>query len=297
MNTSIRRVFHMRTRTSLGATLLPLVLLAASSAAQTRGSTPAGDSITIARRGSRAVQPGPTARFTGTVRVEPLFAPTGASRASGASVTFDPGARSAWHSHPLGQTLVVTSGTGRVQQWGGPVQEIHVGDVVWTPPGVKHWHGASPTTAMTHTAIQEWADGRNVDWLEKVTDAQYATPATPAIQPARRTSDMAQDSTPRRGPYADIAPALDEFTQQVLFGQVWERPGLSKRDRSLITVATLVAGYRTNELPYHLKFALQNGVTKDELTELITHLAFYAGWPTANSAIETARKVFAESAK
>jgi 4-carboxymuconolactone decarboxylase len=191
----------------------------------------------------------------------------------------------------------VTSGTGRVQQWGGPVREIHAGDVVWTPPGVKHWHGAAPTAAMTHTAIQESVDGRNVDWLEKVTDAQYATPVIPATPPAGRTSGMAQDSTPKRGPYADIAPALDDITQQVLFGQVWERPGLSKRDRSLITVATLVAQYRTNELPFHLKFALQNGVTKDELTELITHLAFYAGWPPANSAVEIARKVFAESSK
>ena len=108
---------------------------------------------------------------------------------------------------------------------------------------------------------------------------------------------MAQDSTTKTGPYADIAPGLNDFTQQVLFGQVWERPGLSKRDRSLITVAALVAGYRPTELQYHLKLALQNGVTKDELTELITHLAFYSGWPTANTAIEVARKVFAETAK
>src|SRR3954462_6859136 len=108
---------------------------------------------------------------------------------------------------------------------------------------------------------------------------------------------MTDDAGTPRGPYADIAPALDDITQKVLFGQVWERPGLSKRDRSLITVATLVAQYRTNELPYHLKFAVQNGVTKEELTELITHLAFYAGWPSANTAIEIARKVFAESAK
>src|SRR4051812_3998964 len=113
----------------------------------------------------------------------------------------------------------------------------------------------------------------------------------------RRTSHMPDDSTATRGPYADIAPALDQITQQVLFGQVWERPGLSKRDRSLITVATLVAQYRTNELPYHLKLALQNGATKDELTELITHLAFYAGWPSANTAVEIARKVFAETGK
>jgi 4-carboxymuconolactone decarboxylase len=108
---------------------------------------------------------------------------------------------------------------------------------------------------------------------------------------------MPEDSTTRRGPYADIAPALDDITQQVLFGQVWERPGLSKRDRSLITVATLVAGYRTNELPFHLKRALENGVTKQELVEVITHLAFYAGWPAASTAVGIARQVFAESAK
>jgi 4-carboxymuconolactone decarboxylase len=97
------------------------------------------------------------------------------------------------------------------------------------------------------------------------------------------------------GPYADIAPALNDYTRQVLFGQVWEREALPKRDRSLVTVAALVSLYRVNELPFHLKFALQNGVTKDELLELITHLAFYAGWPVANTAIEIARKVFAES--
>ena len=100
-----------------------------------------------------------------------------------------------------------------------------------------------------------------------------------------------------RNPYADIAPALGEYTDRVLFGDVWERPGLSKRDRSLITVATLVALYRTNELPFHLKRALENGVTRDELMELITHLAFYAGWPTANSAVAIARKAFAEDAR
>ncbi len=107
----------------------------------------------------------------------------------------------------------------------------------------------------------------------------------------------AETTQTRRGPYADVAPALDEITQDVLFGDVWERPGLSKRDRSLITVATLVAGYRTNELPFHLKRALENGVTKNELVELITHLAFYAGWPPASTAVGIARQVFAESAK
>jgi 4-carboxymuconolactone decarboxylase len=108
---------------------------------------------------------------------------------------------------------------------------------------------------------------------------------------------VANETKPNRGPYADIAPRLDEITQQVLFGDVWERPGLSKRDRSLITVATLVAGYRTNELPFHLKRALDNGVTKDELVELITHLAFYAGWPAASTAVGIARQVFNETAE
>jgi 4-carboxymuconolactone decarboxylase len=105
---------------------------------------------------------------------------------------------------------------------------------------------------------------------------------------------MPNESKPARGPYADIAPRLDEITHQVLFGDVWERPGLSKRDRSLITVATLIAGYRTNELPFHLKRALENGVTKEELVELITHLAFYAGWPPASTAVSIARQVFSQ---
>jgi 4-carboxymuconolactone decarboxylase len=106
---------------------------------------------------------------------------------------------------------------------------------------------------------------------------------------------MQNEQTPKRSPFADVAPALGEYTDNVLFGEVWERPGLSKRDRSLITVATLVALYRTNELPFHLKRALENGVTKDELVELITHLAFYAGWPSASTAVTIARQVFAES--
>src|SRR6476469_7942713 len=108
---------------------------------------------------------------------------------------------------------------------------------------------------------------------------------------------MTDDPTPRRSPFADVAPALGEYTDNVLFGDAWERPGLSKRDRSLITVATLIALYRTNELPFHLKFALENGLTKGELAEAITHLAFYAGWPTAATAVSIARQVFAESDK
>jgi quercetin dioxygenase-like cupin family protein len=111
--------------------------------------------------------------FTGAVRIDPLFAPPEPTRAAGNLVTFEPGARTAWHTHPLGQTLIVTSGLGRVQRDGGPIEEIRPGDVVWFAPGEKHWHGASPTTAMTHIAIQEKLNGSPVDWLEHVTDEQY----------------------------------------------------------------------------------------------------------------------------
>jgi quercetin dioxygenase-like cupin family protein len=111
--------------------------------------------------------------FTGTVRVDRLFEAPAPARVVGASVTFEPGARTAWHTHPLGQTLIVTSGCGRAQHWGGPIEEIRPGDVVWFPPGEKHWHGAAPTTAMTQIAIQEQLDGKTVDWLEQVTEEQY----------------------------------------------------------------------------------------------------------------------------
>jgi quercetin dioxygenase-like cupin family protein len=127
----------------------------------------------ITRAGAKPSAKGPADWFTGTVRIDPLFNPFDAARVQGASVTFEPGARTAWHTHPLGQTLVVTAGFGRVQREGGPVEEIRPGDVVWFAPGEKHWHGASPTTAMTHIAIQEVKDGKVVDWMDKVTDPQY----------------------------------------------------------------------------------------------------------------------------
>ncbi|MBL0371450.1 cupin domain-containing protein [Rhizobium sp. KVB221] len=129
----------------------------------------------IRRVGSQASGKGPQEWFTGTVRIDPLFGVVRPARAAGNAVTFEPGARTAWHTHPLGQTLIVTSGCGRVQGEGGPIEEIHPGDVVWFEPGEKHWHGASPATAMTHIAIQESLDGKAVDWLEKVTDEQYSS--------------------------------------------------------------------------------------------------------------------------
>ncbi|HEU5273197.1 MAG TPA: cupin domain-containing protein [Xanthobacteraceae bacterium] len=127
----------------------------------------------IRRSGAQPSGKGPADWFSGTVRLDPLFTAPAPARVTGASVTFEAGARTAWHTHPLGQTLIVTFGRGRVQRWGGPIEEIFPGDVVWFPPGEKHWHGATPTTAMVHIAIQEALDGKAVEWMEKVTDEQY----------------------------------------------------------------------------------------------------------------------------
>ncbi len=127
----------------------------------------------IKRNGAKPSAKGPADWFTGAVRIDPLFQAPDPARVAGASVTFEPGARTAWPTHPLGQTLIVTFGAGRVQRWGGTVEEIRPGDVVWFPPGEKHWHGASPTTAMTHIAVQEALNGKVVDWMEQVSDEQY----------------------------------------------------------------------------------------------------------------------------
>jgi quercetin dioxygenase-like cupin family protein len=127
----------------------------------------------IKRSGSQPSQKGPDEYFTGAVRIDPLFQAPEPARVLCVSVTFEPGARTAWHTHPLGQTLIVTSGCGLVQSWGVPIKEIRPGDVIWCPPGEKHWHGATPTTAMTHIAIVEKLDGKTVEWMEKVSDEQY----------------------------------------------------------------------------------------------------------------------------
>lgn len=150
----------------------PLLISCALLAGTAMSSTPPRN-IVVTHREARAVAQGSTENFTGSVSVEPLFAATDSTRAGGAAVTFEPGARSAWHTHPAGQTLIVTSGTGWVQEWGGEKRELKTGDVVWTPPGVKHWHGASATERLTHLAIQEHVNGKVVVWLEPVTEAQY----------------------------------------------------------------------------------------------------------------------------
>ncbi len=128
----------------------------------------------LKRNGTQASSEGPADYFTGTVRIDPLLQAKEPSRVNAASVTFEPGARTAWHTHPLGQTLIVTAGFGRAQSWGGPIEELRPGDVVTFAPGEKHWHGASPSTAMTHVALHESLDGTTVDWLEQVSDEQYS---------------------------------------------------------------------------------------------------------------------------
>ena len=130
----------------------------------------------IKRSGSQPSAKGPAEYFTGTVRIDPLFEAHDRARTLGASVTFEPGARTAWHTHPLGQTPIVTAGCGLAQRWGGSIEQIRPGDVVWFAPGQKHWHGATATTAMTHIAIQEQLDGKTVDWMENVSDEQYQAP-------------------------------------------------------------------------------------------------------------------------
>jgi quercetin dioxygenase-like cupin family protein len=155
------------------STMVMALALLASAYAQANQAGEGSQPIIITRSGSQPSGKAPVENFTGTVRTDPLFQSPAPARARGVSVTFEPGARTAWHTHPLGQTLIVTAGCGLVQSWGGPVQTIRPGDVVWIPPGQKHWHGATATTAMTHIAIVEVLDGKSVDWMEKVSDEHY----------------------------------------------------------------------------------------------------------------------------
>jgi 4-carboxymuconolactone decarboxylase len=254
---------------------------------------PEENSIVLTRSQAQSSRPGPAENFTGSVRVDQPFEASAPGRVFGARVTFEPGARTAWHTHPLGQTLIVTSGVGRVQRWGDPVDEIRPGDVVWIPAGQKHWHGASPTTSMTHIAIVERLDGKSVDWMEKVTDEQYGAPLRPRpAAVAAPEAPPAGQPTPAQRLIGDFSPKLVQLTDDVLFGDVWARPQLSPRDRSLVTISALIAMNRPDQLRSHLARARDNGVTEEEIVETITHLAFYAGWPSAITAVTVAKEVF-----
>ena len=245
--------------------------------------SPEAQSVTITRDGSRAVRPGPAENFTGSVRVEMLFEAVDPSHASGGHVSFEPGARTAWHSHPRGQILIVTAGTGRVQRCGDPIEEIRTGDVVRIPAGQKHWHGASPHASMTHLAITEHRDGTAVQWMEKVNDDQYHGSTLNATGQASAPSGPLQQR---------IAPGLAMLTDDVLFGDVWRRPELSPRDRSLVTISVLIATGKPAQLAGHLGRALTNGVQPTEASGLLAHLAIYSGWPSAVSALEVYEQVY-----
>jgi 4-carboxymuconolactone decarboxylase len=281
----------------LFAATIMLCSLFASALAQTNQSRTAASAqesktISITRNSAPPPQMREAENFTGTVGVEMMFQATEPSPLSAGRVTFAPGARTNWHSHPLGQTLIVTAGAGWVQQEGGEKQEMRVGDVVWTPPGVKHWHGATATDRLTHIALAEQQpDGKRVEWMEKVSDAQYNAPvkAQPVPAPVRLSTTNNRPSARAMG---DFAPKLAEITDDVLYADVWERPQLSRRDRSLVTVAALIAMNRPDQLRSHITRGRANGVTLEEVVETITHMAFYAGWPNAVSALSVAREIY-----
>lgn len=266
------------------AVAISVCMLASSARSQTSTEQQA---IRITRSDSQPARPVPADNFTGSAGIDSAFQTTAPAAMSGARVVFEPGARTAWHTHPLGQLLIVTAGTGRVQRWGDLVDEIRQGDVVWIPPGQKHWHGAAPNASMTHIAILEQLNGKSVEWMEKVSDAQYGAP----LRGQTAAANAGARPRPSQAAIGDFAPKLAELTDDVLYGDMWERPQLSKRDRSLVTVAALIALNRPDQLRSHLAIARQNGVTQEELIEAITHLAFYAGWPNAVTAIGVAREV------
>ena len=213
----------------------------------------------ISRAGSQASVAGPADYFTGQVRVDPLFPATGENNASGAYVTFEPGARSAWHTHPAGQRLVVTSGVGLTQEWGKPVQEIHPGDVIVCPPGVKHWHGATATSRMTHLAVTGSVEGKSVQWLEKVTDAQYS---------AQRP--VAPQSLPATQPVSET---------------------LSSRQQAIPLIAAAMATSNIPRLNAALNQGLDAGLTVSEAKEILVQLYAYSGFPRSLNALGELMKV------
>lgn len=270
-----------------------LLMLGSLSATAQDRKAKESSAIKIWRSGSQPARQPEAEHFSGTVHVEPLFPVSEPWRVTGSLVTFDAGARTAWHTHPVGQVLIVTAGEGRVQASGEPVETIRKGDVVWIPAGQKHWHGAAANASMAHIAIVEQLDGRSVTWMDKVTDAEYAVRSANIAGEANQTEAPAEPKPkPSAKAIGEFDPKLAEITDDVLYGDVWERRELPKRDRSLITVAALIAMNRPDQLRSHLVKARENGVTEQEIVETITQLAFYAGWPNAVTALGVAREVF-----
>ena len=240
-------------------TLLGIAVCAAAPFADAVGAGSPSESPNaqhISRAGSQAPMAGPAEYFTGQVRVDPLYPATEEINASAAYVSFEAGARSAWHTHPAGQRLVVTSGIGRVQEWGKPIQEIRPGDVIVCPPGVKHWHGATPTSPMTHLAVTGSVQGRNVDWLEKVSDEQYHV----------------HDALT-----AASAPALSTT--------------LSERQRGIVSIAAAMATSDMPGLDAALNRGLDAGLTVSEAKEILVQLYAYSGFPRSLNALGELMKV------
>ncbi|KJZ64525.1 (R)-mandelonitrile lyase [Pseudomonas fluorescens] len=246
----------------MNKTLLGIAMCAATPFASAAGPDNTSESLTaqqIRRADTQASAAGPADYFSGRVRVDPLFPATGEINASGAYVTFEPGARSAWHTHPAGQRLVVIAGVGLTQEWGKPVQEIHPGDVIVCPPGVKHWHGAAPTSAMTHLAVTGVVDGKSVQWLEKVIDYpnNAQSPATPPAMSAEH--------------------AVSEV--------------LSARQQAIPLIAASMATSNMPRLNAALNQGLDAGLTVSEAKEILVQLYAYTGFPRSLNALGELMKV------
>lgn len=271
--------------------LAALIALVNQAVAGPQTPSQSSQEITISSASSRPAQLGSSALFTGTVHVQPVFSSKAPGRTSSGLVTFEPGARSAWHTHPLGQALVVSEGTGWIGYPDGTVKLMQKGDVVQIPANVRHWHGATSSTTVTHYAIQEELEGKNVEWLEKVSDEQYRK----GPSPVQKTQPSDQQPSAIKQQLGDFAPKMVQLTDDVLFGDIWKRTELAPRDRSLVTISALVAGGHPDQLTFHLKRARDNGLTQGEIVEAFTHLAFYCGWPKALDGINKAKEVFESS--
>jgi len=232
---------------------------------QTISAEGSDNSMTTTQSSSQDSYKGPTEYFTGNVRVDPLFSENNSQPYSGANVTFQPGARTAWHSHPTGQRLIITEGVGWVQEWGKPIEEVREGDVVWFPPGVKHWHGATPTKGMTHMALTGVFDGKNAEWLEKVTDEQYGVENEKQKVEKQKSKKL-----------KDEALALDA------------------RQQNIITIAAFTANGDLSQLKPELNEGLDAGLTVNEIKEVLVQMYAYAGFPRSLNGINTLMEVIEE---
>jgi 4-carboxymuconolactone decarboxylase len=247
--------------------ILSLSLLASTSTytGQAMADEANKNSQTITRSGSQASYKGPAEYFTGNVRIDPLFSENNSAHYSGAYVTFQPGARSAWHTHPTGQRLIVTEGVGLVQEWGGPIEEIRAGDVVWCPPGVKHWHGASPTSSMTHIALTGIQDGQGVEWMEKVTDEQYG------VDNKKLKKEKQKNKKEEDGEQA-----------------------LKPEQESIVEISAFTASGDIPQLKNALNEGLDAGLTINEIKEVLVQMYAYAGFPRSLNGINTFMEVIEE---